>query len=167
MIQLPNEIWLIIIEILGESGYLRDMTNLSRTLKFNDKFGDKYRIIELNKMRNCSIVDYNKAIVQFWERTGIDDGVEPDYLMNFLNKKTKMYRTIWSHDCKKHEGKYIMNACCIYDHINKHEFKIKYKNTMIKDKRQKPTDIQYLRINRNASYNYRRNKSLIVVYSKE
>ena len=107
---LPIEIWYIILDTLGEYGELRAHTNLCKALGINPNIGAKYRVNELIKIRNWRCIDYKKLMIQFWEKTGIDDGVPLDYLKANFNKHTRMYRTVWACDTlyNKDTNKHIL-----------------------------------------------------------
>lgn len=94
----PMEIWMLVLDTLGQAGQLRDYTNLCRALYIDPKRGHQYRKKALLRERCISKLDYTKQIIDFWETTGIDDGVPNEYLKANLNKSTQMYRTIWSSD---------------------------------------------------------------------
>jgi hypothetical protein len=142
---LPPEIWLMIIDTLGTSGHLRDMTNLIKALKYDNTLGDKYRVIELMKSRlKGRKEDYNQKMIELWERTGIDDGVPAKYLLTRLNNKTRMYRTMWSYEVYKHkDGTYALFDSWVFDVVGgSHEYKEKYTYCIIEDRRMKPSSIE-------------------------
>lgn len=132
------ELWLSIIDKIGKKGNLRDMTNLIDALKYNISIGDKYRTIELAKSRNTSEYDYKKQMIKFWERTGIDDGVPPYYLVENLNKNKRMYRTIWSYDIYKNKlGKHVVFSGQTFELVSN------INDTLFQDKRINPSCIEY------------------------
>jgi hypothetical protein len=106
----PIEVWHVILNILGENGELRVHTNLCKVLKINPNLGSKYRKRFLIQSREYLKQDYDKMMIDFWEQTGIDDGVPENYLKEKLNKDTKMYRTIWACDnlYNKYTDKFIL-----------------------------------------------------------
>ena len=96
---LPLEIWYIILDTLGECGQLRTHTNLCRALSINSCIGSKYRVKAL--LANRKLYEsgkYEKILIDFWNKTGIDDGVPAKYLKENLDKDTRMYRTVWACD---------------------------------------------------------------------
>ena len=109
---LPFDIWNIVINILGNGGYLRDLINLLDSLNLNKEIYLHFFHKELFKSRikfdptiNRSnyLEKYNKKMIELWERTGIDDGVPVDYLLEKLTNKTRLFRTMWSHDVLKNK----------------------------------------------------------------
>jgi hypothetical protein len=145
--QLPVELWLDIIHILGKQGHLRDMQNLIKALKYTSTTEfDKYFVIELIKIRNTRSngnTEYIKIMIDFWERTGIDDGVPAEYLLMNFNKKTKMYRTMWSNEIIKNDsGEFEIFKTDINNWSNeKEDIKSSCTYRIVKDSRSTPTCI--------------------------
>lgn len=100
--KLPNEIWLMISDILGEAGHIRSMISLQKALCWkNIRSNDKFIVMALYKSRYSNIEknkeNYNEKMIDLWEKTGIDDGVPEDYILkqkDFKNKR--LYRTVWA-----------------------------------------------------------------------
>lgn len=143
----PPEIWMIIIEQLASESFIRKAIFLIKVLKLNMNI-DKYIIKTLVESRYKNYTgDYKEYMNELWERTGIDDGVDPDFLLKKLNENTRLYRTIWSHVILKDlcNEYYIHNSIYDYcerydvdDEINLNDFKYKYTFSIIKDTRETP-----------------------------
>jgi hypothetical protein len=158
---LPNELILYILDILGENGFTRTCINLTRIFQWNENICNKYLLHELQKSRNIMYINYDDSMIDLWERTGIDDGVPFEYLLKNLNKKNRMYRTIWSHDVLTINNKNVVLTKCLYDcNMITHDQKMMFTSTMIKDKRKNPNHIS-VKCNINTFKNYINDKTLI------
>lgn len=96
MTQLPCEIIVKIQNILIENRELRAYYNLCKALQWDVDI--KYFECEIrnNRYLECSVDDYDKKMIELWNRTGIDDGVPAEYLKKNLNKKTRIFKTMWA-----------------------------------------------------------------------
>ncbi len=140
---LPNEIWLNIVDTLGLQGYTRDCTTLIRALDFNESLVYNYLITELYKTRwdyDYTNGSYEEQMLRFWEKTGIDDGVSPQYLLGNLNSHTKMYKTIWAASVFENKnGEYCLFPHILFDYIKGiYNYKYEYEYTVFKDYRDTP-----------------------------
>lgn len=118
---LPNELWMMIVDTLGLQGYTRDCTNLIKATGLSESLVYNYLVSELFKMRHTGWIydnskgkdGYYKQMLDFWKRTGIDDGLSSKDLLSNLNSHTKMYKTIWSYSVFKNTKGYK----CVYRNI--------------------------------------------------
>lgn len=145
MIRLPNEIWLNVLNILGNKGQTRDLVNLIKALNFNMSLSYKYLKKEFAKSRSIFYkenITYKQRMIELWERTGIDDGVPYEYLLKNLNKKTRMFRTIWSYEVlKDKQNKNCLFIHNIFNYMNLgNKFQQKYTYSFFEDKRPKPNN---------------------------
>lgn len=95
MRQLHYEIILKIQYILIECGELRAYANICKA--FNWEIDISHFEKELLKYRRDNIIPddtYDEKNINFWKRTGIDDGIPEEFLKKHLNDKTKLYKTI-------------------------------------------------------------------------
>lgn len=127
---LPNEIWLTISDILGSSGEIRSMINLHKVLRWKG-IGEKYIVIALYKSRHNIFEKYDDKMIQLWKKTGIDDGVPYDYIFNHQEyfKQNRLYRTVWALEFIE-KG----NISKMYFDYNQNEF-IKYTDRIFLDRR--------------------------------
>ena len=146
---LPIELWLNIVDILGLQGYTRDCTNLINVLGLPLSLVYKYLVTELFKNRNWSDnpdKNYNDQMIDFWQRTGIDDGIPIEYLIQNLNSYTRMYKTIWAYSVYTNKnGKYKVLAYnnLFSDIQGSMNDKMVYTDCIFKDNRPKIKDIMY------------------------
>lgn len=149
----PDEIYLLIFSKLGESGHIRDACNLLKALNW-PKSMIKYSwlVKALNDCRYYWDLNYDDAMIKLWEKTGIDDGLDEEYLLNHLNKKNRLYRTVWS--CNVYRTK--TNKRCIL-HMSFHNYNdlvsnnCKKESKIIPDRREKPSYIEYDQFNLSKS----------------
>jgi hypothetical protein len=147
---LPIELWLNIIDILGLQGYTRDCTNLINALGLPLSLVYKYLVTELFKNRSWwgnydPDKNYNDQMIDFWKRTGIDDGIPIGYLINNLNSYTRMYKTIWAYSVFTNKnGKYKVFYSNLFDFLRgSHNYKEEYTDCIFKDNRSKSKYIMY------------------------
>ncbi len=128
MLQLPCEIILNIQNILIQNRELRAYANICKAL--NWPIDVKYFECELRNHRhlNYNHEDYDKKMIELWDRAGIDDGVPAEYLKKHLNKKTRLFKTMWA-----------LNLCSgeFFDIIKwyNHNDYVKYTYNIIQDTR--------------------------------
>lgn len=144
--QLPNEIWIIIVNTLGLQGYTRDCTNLIRALEFPENLVYKYLVTELCKSRefyNYENGSYEEQMLEFWKRTGIDDGMSSKQVLCNLNSETQMYKTIWSVSVfENNTGQYCVFPYVLFRNIHGLECnKDKYTDSIFRDTRYTPVKI--------------------------
>ena len=118
VMDLPIELWYIILDTLGEYAELRAHTNLCKALGIDPNIGSKYRVKALIESRlkwcNENKISYSdetthKKLVEFWKKTVIDDGLEGKYLKTHLDKHTRMYRTVFTWDTLYNKEKFILH----------------------------------------------------------
>jgi hypothetical protein len=128
--KLPDEIWLKISNTLVEQRELRTMANLHKALNWDTPTNIFQKELIRYRRESQGCKDYNQSMIEFWERTGIDDGVPMDYLKIHLNKK-RIFRTMWARVicCGKF---YDMIANCI---PNWHNRCVEFTNNIIEDNR--------------------------------
>ena len=174
---LPLDVWYNIINILGNSGYLRDMLNLLRCLGIKKNKYIYFFHQELFKSRYCNKIDttnyketYDKRMIDLWERTGIDDGVPIEYLIKNLNKKKRLLRTIWSHEVlKNEEQKFCALKNIVIDVNQDQDFKRKYTDCIILDSRNNPIKkCYYYELNKKSkkyidNYNKNFQKNIFII----
>lgn len=88
----PPEIWIIIIEQLARDFFIRNVDFLIKTLNLNMNI-DNYHLKSLLYFREN---EYD--LIEFWKKTGIDDGLSTNFILNNLNKNTSLHRTRRSRD---------------------------------------------------------------------
>lgn len=130
--KLPNEIWLNISDILGKSGHIRTMINLQKSLCWKNMYNYNKKFIQqaLNTERRICKKNYNEQMIEFWEKTGIDDGVPIEYVITRDFQKRKMYKTIWSNEFV---NDIAINIYVYKDHTQ--EIVLKYTDKIFLDRR--------------------------------
>lgn len=152
---LPNEIWLKISDELVKLGELRSMANLYKILNWEINILIFQQ--ELIKHRNLPYKDYKQHMIQLWNRTGVDDGVDADYLKQFLNKDTRLFKTMWGQVLCNNEF-YDVIRC----NPNIHNNYLCYTDNIMIDKR-----VYNKESNNNIKYKFNICKKCMLNYTKE
>jgi len=132
-INLPCEIWTMIIHHLGDTMYTRAMINLLRALGYPEAkyYYYLYQALEYSRIEWQGCKNYTDKMVLLFEKSGIDDGLDKEYLINNLTKKNRMFRTIWSLS--------VIDRCCINAcSYFRHPQLLPYTHRLIKDTRASP-----------------------------
>lgn len=138
---LPMELILIIADLLLYNEDLRTLVKLNKCFNINS---NKYLYDILKKYRlNFYSYHWLDKII-FWNKTGIDDGVPPGYLLKYLNNDTQLYRTIHSNPIVRIKGgKHGILFDKEMSFARSNYFRGYISNIIIDDKRPKPDCIKY------------------------
>jgi len=130
---LPIELILMISDLLLYNDELISFEKLNKCLSVNINY-DKHRLAVLKKYK--SKIEYKPSDrIILWNKTGIDDGVPPSYLLKHFNDN-QMYRTFQAHS--------IIKKGAVYGILSDNSCKSKLAaEIIIKDDRHKPEYIFY------------------------
>lgn len=138
---LPMELILIISDLLLYNDDFRTLVKLNKCFNINpNKY--LYDILKKYRLNVYSNFWYDK--INFWNKTGIDDGVPPGYLLECLNNDTRLYRTIHSHPIARIKGgKHGIIFDKSMSFTRSKYFRGYISNIIIDDNRPKPECIKY------------------------
>ena len=138
---LPMELILIISDLLLYNDDFRTLVKLNKCFNINP---NKYLYDILKKHRLTVYSSHWVDKIIFWNKTGIDDGVPPDYLLKYLNNDTQLYRTIHSHPIVRIKGgKHGILFDKEMSFARSKYFRGYISNIIIDDNRPKPDCIKY------------------------
>ena len=89
---LPMELILIISDLLLYNDDFRTLVKLNKCFNINP---NKYLYDILKKYRLNVYSSHWVDKIIFWNKTGIDDGVPPDYLLKYLNNSEFINKFIY------------------------------------------------------------------------